>query len=78
MSACNQYFETNSKIGFQFKIKADSPFKPQAYMEYVEDLKGGSNADIGLEDIFDIGIKSLPSLLAQKPTAVRSLLPSQW
>jgi len=33
------YLEAISKIGFRFKIKADSHFKPQAYMEYVEDLK---------------------------------------
>jgi hypothetical protein len=40
------------KLGFRLKIKADSRFKPQAYIEYVEDLKRESNADDGLEDIF--------------------------
>jgi hypothetical protein len=42
-----------SKIGFRLKIKADSHFKPQASLEYVEDLKCESNEEIGLEDIFD-------------------------
>ena len=49
--------EDISKIGFRFKIKADSRFKPQSYIEYVEDLKCESNTDIGLEDIFEIASK---------------------
>ena len=47
------FFIGISKIGFRFKLKADQRFEPQAYIEYVEDLKRGPNADIGLEDIFE-------------------------
>ena len=50
--------EAISKIGFRFKIKAEPRFEPQAYMEYVEDLKRGSNTDIGLEDIFEMAYRS--------------------
>jgi hypothetical protein len=45
--------EADSKIGFWFKVKAGSRFNPQAYMKYVEDLEGGTYAEIGPEDIFE-------------------------
>ena len=36
-----------SKLGFWFKSKAGLSLKPQAYLQYSEDLKLGPNVEIG-------------------------------
>jgi hypothetical protein len=46
--------EAISKIGFWFKVAAGLLFKPEEYFEYFEDLKRGTNKDIGPKDIFEI------------------------
>ena len=43
----------HSKIEFGFKVKAGTRFNPQAYKEYVEELKRGTNAEIGPKGIFE-------------------------
>jgi hypothetical protein len=46
--------EAISKKGFWFKIAAGPRFKPEEYCEYFEDLKRGTNKDIGPKDFFEI------------------------
>jgi len=46
--------EAISKKRFWFKIAAGPRFKPEEYCEYFEDLKRGTNKDIGAKDFFEI------------------------
>jgi len=46
--------EAISKIGFWFKVAAGASFKPQVRLRRIEDLKRGTNKDIGPKDIFEI------------------------
>jgi len=50
-----------SKLGFWFKFKAEPSFKPQALL-YVEDLKRGTNAEIGTKD----NLETAPSVMSLK------------
>jgi hypothetical protein len=47
-SKCKSHF----KSAFWFKVKAEPYFKPEEYFEYFEDLKFGSNAEIGPKGAF--------------------------
>jgi hypothetical protein len=46
--------EAISKIGFWFKIAAWPSFKPEVRLRRIEDLKRGTNKDIGPKDIFEM------------------------
>jgi len=50
-----------------FKIKAEPSFNPQAYFKYVEDLKQGSNAEIGPKEYFEIAYSKLSPKSVVKP-----------
>jgi hypothetical protein len=54
------YKEPISKIGFWFKIAAGQRFKPEVRLRWIEDLKRGTNKDIGPKDIFEVGSKYKP------------------
>jgi len=51
---CSQEATSRSPAKTQQDKKAESSFNPQAYFKYVEDLKQGSNAEIGPKDYFEI------------------------
>jgi hypothetical protein len=51
--------EAISKIGFWFRVKAGPSFNPQAYFQYVEELKRGFNTEIGPKDVFEMAYRIL-------------------
>jgi len=55
--------EAIAKIGFWFQIAAGPSFKPQATLLVVEDLKRGTNKEMGPKDIFEIASTYKPHIL---------------
>ena len=64
--------EPISKIGFWFQIPsspdgfagtgaAGPSFKPQVRLRRIEDLKQGTNKDMGPKDIFEMGSNIIPT-----------------